>query len=293
MKSKLYYPILLLLLSNFISFAQSTKDPYIPILDGDKVWYTANRGEFGDLSKTIYIMGDTEIIDGKVYTVITSEDGGVYRPTREDVSERKVYVNWGAGDFLLYDFSLEVGDSIFLYWGAHLWYDVIAIEYVETIVGLRKAWFLSSSISGELLPVWIEGIGSMAGLFEPAFQPNLNWWNFPELLCFKKDEVMEYKSINGINLGCELEFIGLTEYNTTSHVSIYPNPTNSVITINSQDLSPKIEINITDLLGKTHYKNTVFLNTSFDISFLSQGIYLLKIADENQKIIVTKKIIKL
>ena len=295
MKTKLYYTILIILLSKYVSYAQTTKDPYIPVLGENKVWYTAVRWEFGEVVSTVYYTNGTEIIDGKVYTRITNEEGDIIHTSlREDETERKVFTNWGGGDVLLYDFSLEVGDSFYMEVNAHIWYDVIAIENIETNVGIRKAWFLSGS-DGDFLPVWIEGIGSMAGVLTPDQQPNLNWWWFPELLCYENESVLEYKSINGVNLGCELESIGVTELNNKLQISVFPNPTTGALSINSQINNLKTDIIITNLLGEKCYKNKISINksTSIDISFLPKGIYLLSIVNKQQERILTKKIIKL
>lgn len=71
-------------------------------------------------------------------------------------------------------------------------------------------------------------------------------------------------------------------------VKIYPNPTSDYFTIES-DVDVSVEVY--SLLGQK--QNTIPLHSNqFDISHLSNGIYLMKILDENSNTITTKKIIK-
>ncbi|MAB39839.1 MAG: hypothetical protein CL528_06155 [Aequorivita sp.] len=69
--------------------------------------------------------------------------------------------------------------------------------------------------------------------------------------------------------------------------SIYPNPTNGVLSINSSSTVSEITIynNIGQLLFTFKEKNQI------DISTLSKGIYFVKIKDENGQT-ETKKVIK-
>ena len=77
------------------------------------------------------------------------------------------------------------------------------------------------------------------------------------------------------------------EENTTILFSIYPNPTNGVLSINSSSTVSEITIynNIGQLLFTFKEKNQI------DISTLSKGIYFVKIKDENGQT-ETKKVIK-
>lgn len=79
--------------------------------------------------------------------------------------------------------------------------------------------------------------------------------------------------------------------NIESNITIYPNPTNGIFTINSQQQIGNIII--TDISGKIFYlKNNISNNyLKINISDVEQGIYLLKITTENN--ISTQKIIKL
>jgi len=77
------------------------------------------------------------------------------------------------------------------------------------------------------------------------------------------------------------------EENTTNYFSIYPNPTNGVFNINSNSTITEIAVynNLGQLLFTSEEKNQV------NISSLSQGIYFVKIKDENGQT-ETKKVVK-
>jgi len=91
------------------------------------------------------------------------------------------------------------------------------------------------------------------------------------------------------NLSINENFISKNE------ITIYPNPTNSIVSIDCGVQSDLIgsQIKITNTLGQAIY--TSFLNQKIqDISlssFASSGLYFLSIIDHDGKIIITKKII--
>ena len=77
------------------------------------------------------------------------------------------------------------------------------------------------------------------------------------------------------------------EENTTNYFSIYPNPTNGVLNIKSA--TPLSEITVYNNLGQLLFVSEK--NNQVDISALSQGIYFVKIKDENGQT-ETKKVVK-
>lgn len=80
--------------------------------------------------------------------------------------------------------------------------------------------------------------------------------------------------------------MGLNELVFSQEVVIYPNPTSSIVHINS---NLKIEsISSVDFLGKTSLVNFNSNNT-IDVSNLPKGVYLLQI--ETDKGLINKKII--
>ncbi len=94
---------------------------------------------------------------------------------------------------------------------------------------------------------------------------------------FAKDEIIWFENKGPLGI----------EENTTNLFSIYPNPTNGVFNINSNSTITEIAVynNLGQLLFTSEEKNQV------NISSLSQGIYFVKIKDENGQT-ETKKVVK-
>jgi len=76
--------------------------------------------------------------------------------------------------------------------------------------------------------------------------------------------------------------------NNTLNAQVYPNPTTGLIFISTiENISG---VAVYNLIGKKVLQATNMVNNSIDVSSLSKGMYILKIAGENS--IATKKIIK-
>ena len=90
------------------------------------------------------------------------------------------------------------------------------------------------------------------------------------------------------------EFVALLESESfqTNEFMVYPNPTNSILNIQSKTNQTISEVNVYDLLGKklTYKKGTVS-NTEIDLTNYTPGLYLLEvISSDNQRSI--HKIVK-
>ena len=81
--------------------------------------------------------------------------------------------------------------------------------------------------------------------------------------------------------------VSINEQNTIHNLSIYPNPVNSQLSIDSEE---KIEtIAITDIMGKT-IETIVTPNNTIDVSYLTKGVYFLQV--KTDKGWINKKFIK-
>lgn len=77
----------------------------------------------------------------------------------------------------------------------------------------------------------------------------------------------------------------------TNEYSIFPNPTNDIISIHfSEEINHEIRIHQMD--GKEVYKTNSDQNLDLNVKFLSAGIYLIKILTEEKGNVLTKKFIK-
>ena len=86
--------------------------------------------------------------------------------------------------------------------------------------------------------------------------------------------------------------VGINEVTELNNVSMVPNPTTGMVTISSADMNGPVAISIVSLLGETVQSfngtsNGTF-NQAFDLSNLSNGIYLVRISNGGSSI--TKKL---
>ena len=112
------------------------------------------------------------------------------------------------------------------------------------------------------------------------------------------DDVRIYNralAVNEILTLCEEGVVSIEEQKEVSNIQIYPNPTNSTITVNIENSESangyKIEIN--NLLGQTVYTNSLNpTNNLIDLSSLgNKGIYFVKVLDENSNVIDVQKVV--
>ncbi len=202
---------------------------------------------------------------------------------REDVAAKKVYHIVNGTDELLYDFTKEVGETIFQY--GHNW-EVIEVDQIEVDGGTRKRIKLRTIeyvLGYRRVMRWIEGVGSNAH----PFYPQCNAHNVAsssgghgyytkcsfqgDAHIFGEDDCMSLLATN-------------SQSYTNPNITFSPNPFVSELTINSvvplQDGTLKIynvqgqlvrEIN--HLEGKT---------ITINRENLASGLYLVELSEDGQ-----------
>jgi uncharacterized protein (TIGR02145 family) len=223
---------------------------------------------------------------------------------REDTIERKVYVKypWDAGqEMLLYDFSLEDGDTIIVeQWdGCHLADTYVVDSVGETLLltgEKRRTLYLRGSAHDQA-PVWVEGIGSLAGLFSQcqSFSPGSEY-NTTELGCFFFNDQLIYQSAFSSSLDtCDYFISGLEDHPAYSPVTITPNPASGLIRISSPDRKLSLytaEIySLSGILVKKIALDHTAAEQWIDLSDLQEGLYFIRLRTDNQS--QSGKIIKL
>jgi len=203
-----------------------------------------------------------DIPNKKVYAILFSEAGGNGSCINDE-------------EFLLYDFSMLVGDS----------YDDFCI--VEGGDGFYLEELTTEYLFGENRLVqtisdgwgWIyEGIGGDAGLFYPVFIPLGCPCAYLDYYCIGSDE----ECLNGF-------LISSDEYLLQNKINIYPNPVGDVINIASLQGLKLHATQVYDLYGKLLIRETNNLK-KIDISNLTDGLYILQVNTELGNIF--KKILK-
>lgn len=312
-------------------YGQNDSLAFIPISNQGR-WYINDYEIFAD--------GDT-VINGKEYVKIYY-DCTPYPPAylcavRSDTAAQKVFGVYGyvydddldlasyvidikgnrlfdisdTTELLLYDFSLQTGDSVTFYvfaryglvWGSIMQEKGIIVEpelagdsvTVTSDNVLHRNFFVQLDWRFPKICKWIDGIGSRFGLFQDAlFQPVVerNCSNGPEewtaLLCYEENGVNILKTnldTDGDPEDCyakwapEDKMWGIDEQSLPD-IKIYPNPTSDYIRIDCPEsyVSGNMKVELYSILGDkliskdiTDPSSTLFLNN------MPAGMYIVRI----------------
>ncbi len=295
---KVLIPILFILLcckatgQNYYNFPLSNTIWNIYL---NNIWYNTNTE-----MKRYAFFNDTIEINNKVYsklydindTTLNCSNATYLFPFRED-SSKKVYFLYDTTEVLIYDFSINIGDTIFynyLIQGALTPYEhfkrLDSIASVEINAQIRNIYYLSGGLTGN---TWIEGIGAIDG--EGLFAPVSGICLCGELLnlaCVKQnDSVLWVNNPICSRCFCNL-YVSMSDNEINNKINIYPNPANDKLNI---DIEEKAFIEIINVQGQIlETKSLVNKTNVLDISKLSSGIYTLRI--KTDKGISVRKLIK-
>jgi hypothetical protein len=86
--------------------------------------------------------------------------------------------------------------------------------------------------------------------------------------------------------------LGQSNFNFNKNVMIYPNPSNGYFTVKCDDFSDNIKIDLFDYIGKRIFSKLYLSTNQIDLQVNQSGIYFLRIQNGNNKIFVSKIIIK-
>ena len=189
-------------------------------------------------------------------------------------------------EYLLYDFSLNVGDTFNVVNSRD---SILVLSSVDSVLinnNYRKRWHFGGDRT------WLEGIGSVGGLF------------FPLQYCFEEDQMLtcyEDSIINWLNPelaqnGIDCFSVGIKPIDTQVELSkAYPNPCLDFITIDfNQNIARNTSVEIYNLLGqfiKSFALPANFKKANIDVSSLKRGVYIYKVLTVDG-IINTGKFIK-
>jgi len=245
----------------------------------------------GCLTDVYYTDGDT-IVNGKPHKIL---DGYHYISRsfllREEIAERKVYltkINTNRIDeYLLYNFGLEVGDSIDMknpitpFPEDAGFYTLDSIRNRNLVDGnTYRHFYLSPSTSNTVSStnaIWIEGLGSLSIVTAPSGFPDIN--QVGHLSCGFKNRTLVYSNLDSIT-GCSPNHL---------YVDDFKNPLEEVIVTTLVSNNSTIEIDnalyvtkatLNSLTGKK-IKTSIFSvfdkSKSMQLPSLNQGVYLLRL----------------
>lgn len=181
---------------------------------------------------------------------------------------------------LLYDYSVELGDTINGLWGEFI---VTAVDTEFAIGKERKRITMESTYDGHL-DIWLSGLGSkMSGYIQPG-APLIAPDAGSEFSCYYNELSDEFYygekdpalcMITQTASACMTTSIKEEKFDV--NIKIYPNPTQDFINIELENSnSTRINIQVLSLDGKQIVnKNHDGGNISLDMSDFAPGIYLL------------------
>jgi len=289
----------LAILTNLLLFyGMSFGQQYEPFIKNSKEWTYVRAGSLtsGETTywvESCYFKGDT-IWNDTVYTKFYTkqvqpniENERVSYLFHEDTFAKKVYVH----DFhfnktaLLYDFSLNKGDSFNIYIVDNL-YIKNKVLNVDTIITnnkkLKRIVFKDST-------TWIESLGCVTKMYLPSEG---------ELICVKEENSVLY--LNSKFNSCDTIFSqgpinAIQEKTVTApyFFTVYPNPieTNSKIRTES-NTNQSFKIEIYNSLGTLVKKDRFVDHYPIGLIHLKRGLYVYRIKINNEIIKTNKLIVK-
>ncbi len=231
-------------------------------------------------------IGENEYMDVYQKDTSTTNEYELIGYMREE-DNGKVYFYDNDKEYLLYDFGMEVGDSIKIYWQqcyeCETYIRLDSITEEEIGGAMRKCYHTSSNEFGfwGAPVVWVEGIGSLDGLFYPESMTAPGGY-ITTLLCYKEKGELVYMNE---------EFDDCVIYNTlskeevmteTSISKVYPNPGENILNIRTVISEGRIEVY--DILGKVVYKQDITEEvTKIPTEGWAKGMYLWRVYSEGKE----------
>lgn len=221
-----------------VSYAQSARDTVDftgSMLDPDNQWNVTKHGDYGI---RFSIAEDSVLINGKWYReLLRSGDstgntwGNTHRYLREE--GRKVYQIIDSVEYVLYDFSLEVGDTFTTVQSSRFPEKKLIVTGIDSVILLdnrvRKRIKLTCETMGNFYNYWIEGIGSTSGIIGDELNCILDLYS--GLMCFYVEGELVFN--NERFEECWVKTSTSDPHNLG--LSIYPNPVNDKIIISGYE----------------------------------------------------------
>lgn len=266
-----------------IGIKSSSAQVYQSMLGDSTGWYINYYYIF--FNTDYYWASEDTVMDGKSYKIMNGFHYNRNTYLREDTLSRQVFYRQKQGykaneDVLIYDFGMQVGDSMLLYNPNSTLLDSVGFFVLDSIVSenlladSRRIFYLSKS-DGSDRARWIEGIGSTtivnssSGIADTTF----------ELTCFFKDGLHIYASGRYQEYGeCELEkFISVEELTDKESPELYPNPALDVLHINTEEPGT-FDFRIYNNQGQLCLSGTLkSRKESINVKQLPSGVYIIQL----------------
>lgn len=257
----------------FILFQQATyaQISYQHYLNSSVQWTREFSAPYYGLLQNFSINGDTSINGINYWNVHVkyriNNNGSItngeydYMGLREDSMKHFYILVYGySADSLWYNFNLQPTDS---FWGQ----PITGVDTVNFDGEIRKRYTNANHYQ------LVEGVGIM----ERSTSFNIT----DRTLCFFKDTAI-YQLFPGFSY-CGI-ISGLKQKDTeVRYVELFPNPTNKIIhVILPDDFTEDSEFVLSNCLGEIIERNKASRNFEIDLNNQANGVYFLKLSNENK-----------
>ncbi len=283
MRKKLLF---ILLIISSLSTEFSISQTYVPFLNNSS--WNITVANFGGQYNLIINQGTDVVIGSFTYKKFIEPyyQNDVY--IREDVTTKRVYKLVNGFDQLLYDFSLQVSNTITLSNG--LTYTVTSITDVNVSGGTRRKFNLYNFAGGE---TWIEGVGSNNHPLIPHYELPSDPYIYLTCSAQNGQSIYNHGLANGSTpTDCSM-LLSTNDYqNLNKQISFYPNPFNTELTISSETSLENLTLKIFNSLGQLVKEIENLNGNSIKINRenINNGIYQLQLI-KNDKIINRSSVI--
>ena len=271
----------LCILCSWVSNAQT----YHPFVEENKIWsvFTISNSS---ITTTFYkFEGDTLINELPYKYILESYDSSmqIWHKTnkyiRED-SQKKVYL-LNNSEVILYDFSVQVGDTVFLEDISFQYVVVDAIDSVFIDDCYRKRYVFDDFYQD----YWIEGIGSSNSPITPFINFCFNDMRF-DMACVHQEERLIYQNPNFDT--CYILYIdNVNEYTSdNSSLTFFPQPADEYVSFLIKDTDYIFtDIIVYNFMGQKIKHEKLNLSTlKCNVSDLPSGLYIVSLKGKNKTV---------
>lgn len=278
--NKLLWSVLCTLCS-WVSNAQ----PYHPFVEEDKIWsvFTILNSS---ITTTFYkFEGDTLINELPYKYILESYDSSmqIWHKTnkyiRED-SQKKVYL-LEYSEVILYDFSMQVGDTVYL---QDITFQYAVIDTIDSVFiddCYRKRYVFNDFYQD----YWIEGLGSSNSPITPFINFRCNDIRF-DMACVHQEERLIYQNPNFDT--CYILFINsINEYTSDNTIlTFFPQPADEYVSFLIKDPDYIFtDIIVYSFMGQKIKHEKLNLSTlKYNVSDLPSGLYIVILKGKNKTV---------
>jgi len=307
-KFTLFFFILFIIQQN--GFSQN--DDYVPMF-GEKSAGWFQYVDFSEVSGITtlksYTDGDT-VVNNQTYIGLTAdwyimdEDSsytsriGFYR---EDVEARKVYSLNRSTDpnpeKLVYDFSISPGDTVQVSVNVSLLMDSInhTITICDETIETDLRVFHLTNLATEKPVIWVEGIGSIAGLHANHYSIDCDKMD-EGLVCKMTDDeiIYHYNGFEGFE-DCPFDIASSSQkLPEPLELKLYPNPVHNSLRISGDANNiGNARYRIYNVTGQEMKRGYLDYSseTTIDVSTFRSGAYIIEIYNQEKHLLTNKKFI--